>query len=430
MLTLVSQLQLYEEASADETVDRVCEVMGLYPLDTELLYEYTELVLDFVTRHSPTVAALSKILEGRRRSKTAGTSLPKPTSQCQQISPAEPARNAQRHQLPSDPSRLQILETVLRQVVSDQTHQHAQRELLQQELDMTRVQREQQRQWNKRALRDQAEGYREQVEGLKRQVEAREQQQREIGTLRAEVAELKAGLQQLGEGERLSKPAPWETRPHDHHILSNSSSDTGSKDHDNSSSKEVATSSSAPVNNPELGNRVADKPEFDEEIVKEADLVKRSISARNTQWKHFLSCKDNYMFAPNLENGLNDILREIRQFDIRNTNARSLTIDLTLDAIGVLYTFTVAGVNPTQDLVSVPAKLQAWRRWDEFLATLLRGFKLNDVDAKAALANLEVCRQFLFGQVIGRGMSASTDSWFAETCARLEKASAQQPCAD
>lgn len=127
------------------------------------------------------------------------------------------------------------------------------------------------------------------------------------------------------------------------------------------------------------------------------------------------------MFAPNLENGLRDVLREIRQFNIRHPKGGYLAFDLVMLATNTLFMFSVAGADSEQDFYSIPLKLAAWKQMDEFAAILLRGFGWRNDEAELALRDLLGQKTRLVEVVRERLPDFEVEGWFSLTSAGLEK---------
>lgn len=264
------------------------------------------------------------------------------------------------------PRQLEEFKTNLAKLKLEQGHQQQQQQLLimalqsdttslRQEIDMTRVQREQQRHWNKDVLKEQAEGFQREINLLTEQLKDQKAQQKDIQELRAEIAELKAGNLR----GRQQSPGPMNGPAHPH---------------DESNNVVLAQTNDA---------------------AKEAKLIEKSITARQAQWQHFLSQKGNYMYAPNLENGLKDIVRDIRKFSIRHPHSGLVAFNMVLFAVDCLYEFTIEGKDSEQDFLSVPRKMDAWKEMDEFAFSLLRGMGWRYPDAKETLDLLEKAREVL-----------------------------------
>lgn len=263
-------------------------------------------------------------------------------------------------------SQLEEFKTDLAKLKLEQCHQQQQQQLLgmalqsdttslRQEIDMTRVQREQQRHWNKNVLREQAEGFQREINLLTEQLKDQKAQQKDIQELRAEIAELKAGSLR----GRSKSPGPMNGPAHPH---------------DESNNVVLAQAN---------------------DTAKEAKLIEKSIIAREAQWKHFLSQHGNYMYAPNLENGLKDIVRDIRKFNIRHPHSGTVAFDMVVFAVDHLCEFTIEGKDSKQDFHSVPLKMDAWKEMDEFAFTLLRGMGWRYLYAKEMLDLLEKKRELL-----------------------------------
>ena len=265
---------------------------------------------------------------------------------------------------------------------------------LRQEVDMTRVQREQQRQWNKRALKEQADSFHEEIDLLTEQLQSQTDQSQDLKGLRAELAELKASLIP-DEGARQLRSA----RTHHH------------------AAPKPRTQKEVPKPVEEV---VVHVPPPDH-VIKEVNLLKSSIKSRQKQWDFFLSREGNYMYVTNLENGLKDVLRDIRQFNIRNPQGGLFAFDLVMLAATTLFHFTVMGADEQQDFYSVPLKIGAWKSIDEFGALLLRGFGWHYAEAELALAEIESQKRKLEEMMAERLPELRFDSWFQQTSAGLQK---------
>lgn len=288
--------------------------------------------------------------------------------------------------------QLDEFKTDLAKLKLEQGHQQQQQQLLgmalqsdttslRQEIDMTRVQREQQRHWNKNVLREQAEGFQREINLLTEQLKDQRAQQKDIQELRAEIAELKAGHLR----GRSKSPGAMNGPAHPH---------------DESNNVVLAQTNDA---------------------AKEAKLIEKSITARQAQWKHFLSQKGNYMYAPNLENGLKDIVRDIRKFSIRHPHSGLVAFDMVIFAVNHLYEFTIEGKDSEQDFLSVPRKMDAWKEMDEFAFSLLRGLGWRCPYAKETLDLLEGERMLLEGDMRHRMPELKWTSWLNFTTTGLKK---------
>jgi hypothetical protein len=190
----------------------------------------------------------------------------------------------------------------------------------------------------------------------------------------------------------------------------------------------IKTSFTRSHKEPHFAPPVKEREQFvaPEQTIKEADLIKLSIRERQQRWDFFLSQQGNYMFAPNLENGLKDIIRDIRQLSIRHPRGALVAFDLLMLAANTLYRFTVEGADSSQDFHSVPLKLQAWIQMDQFGALLLRGLGPNYDIAEKTLSDIELQRRKLEETIAERLPELSFDCWFQQTAAGLEKCIAQK----
>lgn len=269
---------------------------------------------------------------------------------------------------------------------------------LRQEIDMTRLQREHQRSWNKNVLKEQSVRFDEEMDVLREQLRGQKKQQEEMKELRAELSELKASLheastkvhRQFPGGTKLDAPPKY--------------------------SRAQGMNPASPDDEEKL------HAEFDAaKQEKDRGRVERSISALQARWQHFLCNQNNYMFASNFDNGLTDILVQIRDFSVAHVHATAQTLDLVMQAMHSLHRFTTLKADEGQDCLSVPKKVACWLPFDAFAALLLRGLGWKYEDSERSLRQVQQAEEYLRSEMDRRMLEHSLGPWFPDTTAGLEK---------
>ena len=266
------------------------------------------------------------------------------------------------------------------------------------EVEMVRVQREQQRQWNKSALAFQKSRFEEEIEHLKNQVNWQDEQTNELDLLKSEMAELKASI------------AKTTTVTSTGVALSTSSRDPPVR-------KETSTPKPPSSVRAQLSPAQA-------EVVKR---IKKSIRSRRESWMHFLSQEGNCMLTTNLENGLKEILREIRHFNVDHPKLGLEAFELLTYAVLCLHPFMIFGHKDDHDRNSLSSKVAVWQPMDDFAALLLQGVRWQHRLADSDLEHIEDHRSWLARDIRGlskRFQDHSTcdmDSWLSKTTAGLKR---------
>lgn len=162
---------------------------------------------------------------------------------------------------------------------------------------------------------------------------------------------------------------------------------------------------------------------FSEQVQVKKALVEKSIIELGRRWDFFLKQEGNYMYLANLENGLRNVLRDIRTFNIQHPQhvGATASFDLIMLAAKTLSRFIVAKPDEKQDGHSVPLKLAAWRDLDEFGVRLLRGLGWQYNEAKSAIERLSALQDELEGSVGSHLPHFTAEPWLAETRAALQK---------